>query len=57
MKLSEYLLFAILLLPTIVVAAAAVLSLAAPDPVPEYRPPVKMAASVGLYPAEMNTDE
>lgn len=39
MKLSEYLLFAILLTPTVVVAMAAVVSLAAPEPEPRYNPP------------------
>lgn len=57
MKLSEYLLFAALLVPTLVVAAAAVVSLASPDPVPEYHPPFQMASSVGLYPADTATGE
>ena len=57
MKLTEYLVFAVLLTPTVVVAAAAVLSLAAPDPAPEYHPPVAMASSNGLYPLGMTTDE
>jgi hypothetical protein len=57
MKLTEYLVFAALLTPTLVVAAAAVFSLASPDPVPEYHPPFKVASSAGLYPADMNTDE
>ena len=46
MKLSEYLVFAALLIPTLVVAAAAVVSLAWPDPGPEYRPPLEVASSV-----------
>jgi hypothetical protein len=45
MKLSEYLVFAALLTPTVVVVAAAVFSLASPDPEPEYRPPLKMATA------------
>ena len=57
MKLSEYLLFAALLTPTLVVALAAVVSLATPEPAPEYHPPVVMASSAGLYPADMTTDE
>ena len=57
MKLTEYLVFAALLTPTLVVAAAAVFSLASPDPVPEYNPPFKLASSAGLYPADMSTDE
>jgi hypothetical protein len=40
MKLSEYLVFATLLTPTLVVAAAAVLTLVAPEPEPEYQAPV-----------------
>jgi len=57
MKLSEYLTFAILLTPTILVVAAAVLSLSSPEPAPEYHPPFRMASSTGLYPADMTTDE
>ena len=45
MKLSEYLVFAALLTPTLVVVAAAVFSLASPEPVPEYRPPLKTASA------------
>jgi hypothetical protein len=57
MKLSEYLLFAALLMPTLVVAAAAVVSLASPDPVPEYHPPFQVASSAGLYPADAASDQ
>jgi len=57
MKLTEYLLFAALLAPTLVVAAAAVISLAGAEPAPEYHPPVAMATSNGLYPLGMTTDE
>jgi hypothetical protein len=57
MKLSEYLVFATLLTPTLVVVAAAVFSLASPEPAPEYNPPFKVASSAGLHPADMNTDE
>lgn len=39
MKLSDYLLFAALLIPTLVVLAAAVVSLTAPEPAPRYQPP------------------
>lgn len=39
MKLSDYLLFAALLTPTVVVIAAAVFSLVAPEPEPQYQPP------------------
>jgi hypothetical protein len=45
MKLSEYLVFAALLTPTLLVVTAAVISLAAPDPAPEYHPPLKVASS------------
>jgi len=57
MKLTEYLLFAALLTPTLVVIAAAVISLSAPDAAPEYRAPVALASSAGLYPIGMTTDE
>jgi len=40
MKLSDYLLFAAVLTPTLVVAAAAIVSVVAPEPDPQYRPPV-----------------
>ena len=40
MKLSDYLLFTALLIPTLVVLALAVITLASPDPGPEYHPPV-----------------
>lgn len=56
MKLTEYLVFAALLTPTFVVALAAVVSLTAPDPVPEYHPPFQVS-SVGLYPADVRSDE
>ena len=45
MKLTEYLVFAALLTPTLVVLAAAVISLASPEPGPEYRPPLAAASS------------
>lgn len=57
MKLSEYLMFAALLIPTILVVVAAIVSLAAPAPEPQYRAPIAMVSSAGLYPAEMTTDE
>jgi hypothetical protein len=57
MKLAEYLVFAALLTPTLVVVLAAVVSLASPEPAPEYHPPFHMASSAGLYPANMTTDE
>jgi hypothetical protein len=57
MKLTEYLVFAALLTPTLVVAAAAVISLTAPEPAPEYHPPVALASNAGLYPIGMTTDE
>lgn len=47
MKLSEYLVFAALLIPTLVVVLAAVVSLTSPDPSPEYHPPLEAARSVG----------
>lgn len=57
MKLTEYLVFAALLTPTLVVVAAAVVSLVTPEAVPEYRPPITVASSAGLYPADKSTDE
>ena len=57
MKLTEYLLFAAFLAPTLVVVAAAFVSLAGPEPAPEYHPPVVAATSNGLYPLGMTTDE
>jgi hypothetical protein len=57
MKLTEYLVFAALLTPTLVVAAAAVITLTAPEAAPEYHPPVTLASNAGLYPADMSTDE
>jgi len=57
MKLTEYLVFAALLTPTLVVAAAAVITLTAPEAGPAYHPPVTLASSAGLYPADMTTDE
>jgi len=57
MKASEYLVFAALLTPTLVVVLAAVVSLASPEPVPEYRPPLQVASSAGMYPADLRTDE
>jgi hypothetical protein len=57
MKLTEYLVFAALLLPTLVVVVAAVVSLVGPAAAPEYHPPVSMASSAGLYPVGMTTDE
>ena len=59
MKLSEYLMFAALLIPTILVVVAAIVSLAAPapEPQPQYHAPIAMAASAGLYPVDMTTDE
>ncbi|MEA3194995.1 MAG: hypothetical protein QOD26_3328 [Betaproteobacteria bacterium] len=57
MKLSEYVVFAALLTPTLVVAVAAVVSLVAPEAPPEYRAPVTLASNAGRYPADMTTDE
>ena len=57
MKLTEYLVFAALLTPTLVVIAAAAISLATPEAASEYHAPVTLASSVGLYPADMSTDE
>lgn len=45
MKLSESLLLAALLAPTLVVAVAAVFSLVAPEPEPVYQPPAATALS------------
>ncbi len=57
MKATEYLVFAALLTPTLVVVLAAVVSLATPEAAPQYHPPFQVASSVGLYPADMSTDE
>jgi len=57
MKLTEYLTFAILLIPTGLVVAAAVISLSSADQIPEYHPPLQMVSSAGLYPVGMTTDE
>lgn len=57
MKLSEYLMFAAMLTPTLVVVVAAVVSLVAPEAAPEYHPPVTLASSAGLYPADMTNGE
>ena len=57
MKLTEYLVFAALLTPTLVVALAAVVSLAGPEVAPEYHPPVTLVSSAGAYPADTTTDE
>ena len=53
MKLSDYLLFTVLLTPTLAVVAAAVVSLAMPDPAPQYHPPMALASSA----AKLTTDE
>jgi hypothetical protein len=45
MKATEYLVFAALLTPTLVVVLAAVVSLAAPAPAPEYHPLVQRIAT------------
>ena len=42
MKLSDYLVFVIPLVPTLVLAVAAVVSVAWPDPEPVYRPPLRV---------------
>ena len=57
MKLTEYLTFAILLIPTGLVVAAAVISLGTADQIPEYHPPLQVVSSTGLYPVGMTTDE
>jgi hypothetical protein len=57
MKLTEYLVFAALLTPTLVVVLAAVVSLTSPDAAPQYYPPFQVASSAGLYPADMAVDE
>jgi hypothetical protein len=57
MKLTEYLVFAVLLTPTLVVVVAAVVSLVGPEAAPKYQAPVTLVSSAGLYPADMTTDE
>ena len=54
---TEYLVFAVLLTPTLVVALAAVISLATPEPTSAPQAPIVTAASAGVYPAELTTDE
>jgi len=57
MKLTEYLMFAALLIPTLVVVLAAIVSLAAPAPEPEYRAPITLVSSAGLSPADVVNDD
>ena len=45
MKGTEYLVFAALLTPTLLVVLAAVISLTVPAPAPEYSPPVQRIAT------------
>ena len=45
MKLTEYVVFAALLIPTLIVVLAAVVSLAWSEPTPEYHPPLQVVAS------------
>ena len=54
MKITEYLLFAAVLIPTVLLIVAAAVSLAHSAPQPE---PVRYSATVssaGLYPADVN---
>lgn len=57
MKAPEYLVFAALLTPTLVVTLLAVVSLTTPEGAREYHPAVVMTSSVGLYPADAPTGE
>jgi hypothetical protein len=57
MKLSEYLVFAALLTPTLVVVIAAAVSLFGPDAAPEYHAPATLAYSASVYPADAGADE
>lgn len=52
MKLSETLLLTALFTPTILLIAAAVVSLASPEPEPRYQAPAVLASSNGAYPAD-----
>ena len=53
MKIAPYLLFAAVMVPTILLVVAAVVSLAHSTPQPAARAPATTVSSVGLYPANL----
>jgi hypothetical protein len=52
MKITEYLLFAAVMIPTLLLIVAAVVSLANSDPAPQPRAQAATISSAGLYPAD-----
>jgi hypothetical protein len=52
MKITEYLLFLAVMLPTILVLVAALVSIAHPAPPPATQAPETTVSSAGLYPAD-----
>jgi hypothetical protein len=53
MKITEYLLFLAVMVPTILLLLAAIISLAQPAPRPAAYVPATMVSSAGLYPANL----
>ncbi len=53
MKITEYLLFLAVMVPTILVLVAAVVSIAYPAPLPSANGPAMTVSSTGLYPANL----
>ena len=53
MKITEYLLFAAVMVPTILLVVAAVVSLAHSAPQNGARAPATTVSSAGLYPADL----
>ncbi len=52
MKITEYLLFLAVMVPTILVLVAAVVSIAYPAPLPSGQAVTETFSSAGLYPAD-----
>lgn len=53
MKITEYLLFVAVMVPTILILVAAVVSIAHPAPLPSASGPAATVSSAGLYPADL----
>ena len=53
MKLTEYLLFLAVMVPTILLHLAAIVSIAQPAPRPAAYAPATTVSSAGLYPANL----
>ena len=53
MKITEYLLFLAVMVPTVLILVAAVVSVAYPAPLPAAQAPATTVSSVGLYPANL----